>query len=304
MKVSVIQGNIPQEQKWDPRYRSAILEKYDNLTRLASYERPDLIVWPETAVPGYLEKEPDIDQFLSKLAKELKIYLLVGSPRRSGLVEDYFNSAVLFDPEGQMITFYDKQQLVPFAEFMPSGEFMSKFRRAFRIDENFELADFRAGEEPIIFTLPKGKFGVLICFEDFFTVAEFIQNGAEFMINITNDGWFKKSSAPYQHAQASVFRAVEYRVPLVRCSNTGVSEFIDIYGRVYLSLSDETGQNLMISGYKAGWVAFPPSHQRIHTFYTNHEYWFAKLCLTLLGLIILALIFIRTPPSRNLKQNT
>jgi len=294
VKVSVIQGNIPQSQSYDAKYKGKILRKYEYFTRLAAKEKPDLIVWPETAVPGYINAQPGSRQFISNLAKRMNCYILVGSARSAGLVKDYFNSAVLFSPDKGMETFYDKQRLVPFAEYDPVKKY-SKLSKIIGLRADVHNAGmqelfYRAGIEPIIFNIQKARFGAYICVEDFYTAGAFIKNGANFLINITNDGWFGKSSGPTQHAEASVFRAVEYRMPLVRCSNTGVSEFIDVYGKTYGRVADSHGQYLMATGCRTDIVNFCPYDKFELSFYAKYEYWFAYLCLFLLLPIIIALL--------------
>ena len=246
--VSVIQGNIPQEQKWDERFKEEILKKYDTLTRKAAKEKPHLIIWPETAFPGYLEEE-DLRRYITKLARDIGVPLLIGAPTLGDYEKGvYYNSAVLISEEGEILKRYDKLHLVPYGEYVPFEKIFPFTRKL--IDK--PIGDFSPGEEYTIFELKgKGQFGVLICFEDIFPclVRNFVKRNASFMVNITNDAWFGKSNAPYQHAQASVFRAVENRVPVIRAANTGLSCFIDSKGRIIDKVSSGE-KDIFVEGFK------------------------------------------------------
>ncbi|MFH1854432.1 MAG: apolipoprotein N-acyltransferase [Candidatus Omnitrophota bacterium] len=256
IKVSVVQGNISQEEKWDIDNRDAILNKYIRLTREAAGDAPDLIIWPETAFPGFLFADEGLTGDVIRLTKDTKIPLLLGANTEKGV--ESFNSAVLFSPENNTVTQYDKTHLVPFGEYVPFSEkvyFLHNLVLG-------ELGEFTRGRELKIFTLHPSslirecKFGTLICFEDIFPELsmKFVQKGAEFLVVITNDAWYGRSGAPYQHAACSVFRAVENRVPVVRCANTGYSCFIDSYGRIYDSVK-ENNSHLFIAGYKTSNVS-------------------------------------------------
>lgn len=241
IRVSVIQGNIPQDQKWDRNSQDFILERYLALTReAAAKDKPDLIIWPETSVPGLIDEDPAMLTAILKLATQTKTALLVGAIT-SEKNADYYNSAVLISSDGKIVKQYNKLHLVPFGEFVPLEKYLPFLRKLIGIP----IGDYKPGKEYTVFkilnskheTLNKSetKFSVLICFEDIFPElsCKFVRNGAGFLVNMTNDAWFKCSSAPWQHAQASVFRAVENRVPVVRAANTGLSCFIDEKGRIY-----------------------------------------------------------------------
>lgn len=279
IKISVIQGNIPQYQKWDENYADGILKKYISLTRESAKDKPNLIIWPETAVPGFLESDKELFDKISKLTKEVNTYLLVGAPTE--ILADkgpYFNSAALFSPEGKLIKRYDKMHLVPFGEYVPLGEsFFSFVRTRYDVGE-----DYSPGKEYTIFEVPiskkkTAKFGVLICFEDVFPdlVREFVKRGADFMVVITNDAWFMKTGAPYQHAQSSVFRAVENRVNVIRCANTGYSCFIDQKGRISDSVKNAEGEKIFVDGFVTSKIV----PVKAETFYFRHGDVFARACV-------------------------
>ena len=251
IKISVAQGNIPQELKWDPGAAESILDRYIDLTRLSAFDAPDLIIWPETSFPGFFEEDRKRTQLVLDLAKDINIPILLGANTYEGLRN--FNSAVFVSDKGEAAERYDKIHLVPFGEYVP-------FSEKFSVLHNLvlgELGEFTAGQEFKIFKLTTSdlrlttNFATLICYEDIFPEIsrEFVKNGAQFLVVITNDAWYGKTSAPYQHAACSVFRAIENRVPVVRCSNTGLSCFIDSRGRIYDSVED-SGSHLFVAGHK------------------------------------------------------
>ena len=214
VRVSVLQGNIPQEQKWDAKIKNIIFEKYKRLTFMSAIEKSDLIVWPETSFPGYLEDEPVMAAELRNVVRQSRTDVLVGAPTFGDLEKGlrFYNSAVLYGPSGEEIKRYSKIHLVPFGEYVP-------FELALSLIRNFvQIGHFTAGEERTVFTMAtryqkiniKAKFAALLCYEDIFPglVREFCNGGADFLINMTNVSWYGKTAAPYQHAQASVLRAV------------------------------------------------------------------------------------------------
>lgn len=236
LRVAALQGNIPQTLKWDPSYIEEIWLQYEALTQAAAAEKPDLIVWPETAVPGFLE-DADIRPRLEQAARASGTFLLVGVPTERQLPSAgaapsarLFNSAVLLAPDGTELQRCDKIHLVPFGEFIPLKPVFGWLQNA------VPIGDFSPGGEFIVFRDAQGPplaFSVAICFEDLFPglSSAFVRRGAQALFVITNDGWFGRSAASLQHLQASVFRAVEGRVWVVRAANTGWTGFVDPAGR-------------------------------------------------------------------------
>lgn len=288
LRVAVIQGNIPQVKKWDSGFKDQILNKYELLTKTAASGKIDLIIWPETSVPGFVESEKDLLDRMTSLAKSVSTPILAGTPREDRKFKDrYYNSAVLFYSDGKITGRYDKIHLVPFGEYIP-------FRGAFSFVEKFStmpIGDFSRGRDYTVFgyfvkrsakdkdislkLIKKVRFSCLICFEDIFgdLTREFVKRGAVFLVNITNDAWFGKSSAAYQHAQNSVFRAVENRVNVVRAANTGLSCFIDQKGRIE-SAVEAGGENLFIDGFNIHDIIL----NNTRTFYTVYGDLFAYIC--------------------------
>ena len=251
IKISVIQGNIPQELKWDPEAQDMIIQKYTALTKMAGLDSPDLIVWPETSFPEFFEIDRDMTDKILNLSKEIKTPILLGVNTEKD--SKYFNSAAFVSSEGKTMGIYNKIHLVPFGEYVP---FSNKFPALHNLILG-QLGEFTPGKEFKLFTLTPSpftqtyKFATLICFEDIFPelARRFVKNGARFLVVITNDAWYGKSGAAYQHAASSVFRAIENRVPVIRSANTGYSCFIDSRGRIYDSVS-EKNSHLFVTGYK------------------------------------------------------
>ncbi|MGH7472924.1 MAG: apolipoprotein N-acyltransferase [Candidatus Methylomirabilales bacterium] len=229
IRVSVVQGNIEQGIKWDPEFAGRTIAVYDRLTRRAD-RGSDLIVWPETAVPFFLREGGPLTRRVLDLAMEVQAPLLVGSPDRvSDASPRYYNSAFLISPAGEIVQKYDKMHLVPFGEYVPLSSllfFVHKMAAG--------IGDFSAGEAFTVFETPKGRFGVLICFETIFPdqVRRYVLAGADFLVNITNDAWFGDSAAPYQHLSMAALRAVENGVYLVRAANTGISALVAPSGQI------------------------------------------------------------------------
>ena len=213
------------------------LERYRRLTETVS-SKSDLMLWPEAATPFMFEQEPDYRSLVTRMTKDAGVPLLFGSPalRREHDGTPYLlNSAYLLDPSGEISGRYDKQHLVPFGEYIPLQRIL------FFLDKLVVgIGDFQPGPGPTLLSFARGpdqrqtRFGVAICFEVIFPdlVRRLANEGANFLVTITNDAWFGKTVAPHQHFGMVVFRAVENRMAFARAANTGVSGLIDPTGRI------------------------------------------------------------------------
>jgi apolipoprotein N-acyltransferase len=230
LTVALLQGNIAQDLKWDDAAREAIFSVYRSLTLEAAADAEvELIIWPEAATPFFFANDRLFQARQLRLAQDAGRPLLFGSPTyaRDDGQDVMFNSAFLVGPETTVRGRYDKIHLVPFGEYIPLR------RLLFFLDKLVAgIGDFRSGEAYTVMAIPQGRFGVLICFEAVFPdlVRHFVRDGAQFLVNITNDAWFGDSPASYQHLSMVVFRAVENRLPVVRAANTGISAVIDSTG--------------------------------------------------------------------------
>ena len=232
LNIAVIQGNIPQHLKWNRSFQRKTIDTYKRLTNEAAGHGSDLVVWPETAAPFYFQEYSQYREEVLDIAADGNTYLLFGNPSYK-LTDDIkpkmLNSAYLISPYRDIMARYDKIHLVPFGEYVPFSNilfFVEKLASG--------TGDFSAGRDHIVMELPESKFGVVICYEVIFPelVRKFILNGANFMVTITNDAWFGKTSAPYQHFTMAVFRSVENRIYFARAANTGISGFISPKGKI------------------------------------------------------------------------
>ena len=257
LRISVIQGNIPQDIKWAGEAREKILSIHSKLSELASFDGPELIVWPEASFPGYFNRDLERHRILEQV-KRLGIPFLIGSPHLES-PEQAFNSAYLINADGVLAKRYDKQYLVPFGEYVP---LKLVFKWLEPLAYSLGVSDFSRGYEPTVFDLVNGeiRFSTLICFEDVFPnlARHFVERGADFLTVITNDAWFAKTAAPHQHLQASIFRAVENGVSVVRSANTGVSAFISPRGIVTARVENAKGEPLFVTGHRTEEVDVRP----------------------------------------------
>ena len=227
--VAVIQPAIEQTIKWDPARHAQILDIYERLTREAAASRPAIVLWPETATTIFLRGDPELLERLRRLSVDIGTPILVGSiDRRDGPRGQFLNSAFLLT--GQGITGkYDKIHLVPFGEYVPLVGLLGFVKSWAEF-----ISEFGEGDTQTVFPLPGAPFGTVICYEIIFPelFRGFVNRGASFMANITNDAWFGETSGPWQHLGTLPLRAVEQRVAIARAANTGVSAFVDPAGRI------------------------------------------------------------------------
>jgi apolipoprotein N-acyltransferase len=231
LKVAIAQGNIDQSIKWNPAYQEKTIVIYRDLTLRSRPFGPDLVVWPETAVPLFFQNGEPLARSVLQTARDAGAYIIFGSPaykKENGSVS-FFNRAYLISPRAEVLGYYDKVHLVPFGEYVPMKRFLPFVQRLV-----VSAGDFLPGKRVVPLKFPKASAGVLICFESIFPelARTMTQNGATLLVNLTNDAWYGMSSAPYQHFSMAVFRAVENRRPLVRAANTGISAFILPSGKI------------------------------------------------------------------------
>lgn len=276
IRVSVIQGNIPQDQKWDVNFQQDVISRYETLTTVSYANSPDMVVWPESAVPFVFGSDEAFTERLVRFQEQSGSYLLFGSvtsKNRSKESNGIANSAVLLAPGGRLISMYDKIHLVPFGEYVPLASMLPFVKKMVSA-----VGDFVAGREYVVMETPVATIGNLICYEIIFPglVREFAVRGADLLVTITNDAWFGETSAPYQHFSMAVFRAIENRMPVVRSANTGISGFIDSKGRILKK------SGIFVEAVLTGEVA----RGRGKSFYTAYGDVFAFLCILSSALLI------------------
>ena len=276
VKISMVQGNVEQFKKWDPFFALEIRKIYMDLTKKVSNDQPKLVIWPETATPGSITTDPIFYRQLIDMTKRTGIPLLLGSAHNQKLSRskernrDSYNSAFLLGGNSpRRIQRYYKMQLFPFGEYTPYKEIIPWSLINVPVRGNYI-----PGKEYRIFEHPDFRFGVTICWENVFTelVREFVKSGAECIVNLTNEAHFGNTAAPHQLLAISVFRAVENRVFVVRCANTGVSCIIDPYGRIVDRVKDDKGRDTFIRGTLTGCIV-PMQSKTLFTEYGNVLAW-------------------------------
>jgi apolipoprotein N-acyltransferase len=241
VRVAVLQGNIAQEDKWNPALADAITNRYIGMTRQALAQGATFIMWPESSTPFYFERDLLRGGAIRRLAREGNATLLIGSDQVEPVKavpgqpnpkpkERFYNAAFLVKPDGSIGAVYRKIHLVPFGEYVPAKRIF--FFVGPIIDA---LSDtFDAGTEPVLLPVGTHKVSTAICYEVIYgsLMREFVVDGSELLTTITNDAWYGRSSAAYQHWDQAALRAIENGRYLARAANTGISGFVDPYGRV------------------------------------------------------------------------
>jgi apolipoprotein N-acyltransferase len=242
LKFAMVQGDIPQSIKWDPNFLESSFGVYVQQSEAAARLGADLIVWPEAAAafffqpteqyPSAFAQDAPYRQRLLQLAADTHDSFLFGAPAL-GEVDGrlgFYNRAYLVSDTGAVAAWYDKIQLVPFGEYVPLRSLLGYFVN--RVVEGF--GDMFAGDRQTIFDLKGARLSVLICYESIFPNLSrmAVNQGADILVNITNDAWYGESSAPYQLLAMTAMRAIETKVPVVRVANTGISAVIEPSGKI------------------------------------------------------------------------
>jgi len=311
-RILSVQGNVPIDLKHSDSQEQILanLARHARLSLAAVGKNVDLIIWPETMLAAQLNLAWN-DEILLRIATKPKLatllerlkasrdalkntlakthsHMLIGSETLTlGEKPKRYNSAYLLSPEGNILGRYDKIHLVVFGEYTPF-ENVFPFLKKLRPPQMGE--SLSAGETRRLFELPKAgqppaKFGVTICYEDSVATLfrKFVNDGADFMVNITNDGWFKNSSELDIHLAVCAFRAAENHIPIVRCANTGISAFIARTGRITKALTASDGRRREVEGtllHNVSLVKRPG-------FYTRYGDIFAWLCIAALALLLI-----------------
>jgi len=283
LRVAALQPDVPREQKFSADFAAATFDKFTRLSQIALQSKPDLLMWPESSMPDPVVSGTESHQFVTEFQAEIKVDLLLGVIDQDE--KDAYNAAQLVS--GERVQLYRKLHLVPFGEYVPGRNTLPGIS-AIVGDQVPE--DFGFGKEHSVFQLtrPDVRVAPLICFED--TIGEltrqFVLRGANVLANVTNDGWFLRSAGSQQHLANAVFRCVETRLPMVRSANTGVTCFINEFGRVTQILLDQNGSQFT-EGVLTGDVRVPVNY--VPTFYVRHGELFAKVCTVITALMFLAL---------------
>jgi apolipoprotein N-acyltransferase len=297
--VSAVQADVPQNEKFDSQFTNEIFDRFARLSDIALHSNPppDLLVWPESSMPDPVRGNNPSNRFVTEFSASAKTDLLLGTLDVENR-HDY-NAAVLISGADQQMQVYRKVHLVPFGEYVPLRHSFPLFAA---VAGTWVPGDFNAGTDVTVFRLTHtdARVAPLICFED--TVGDlarrFVLNGANLLVDVTNDAWFLRSSGSRQHLDNAIFRCVETRRPMVRAANTGVTCFVNEFGRVTETLQDEYGATFT-QGVLNGTADVPTTSEL--TFYVRHGELFSEVC-TIITLLVIPILLWRgsaLSPARN-----
>jgi apolipoprotein N-acyltransferase len=271
INLSLIQPNIPQELKWEESSQPDIIEKLERLA--LTTENDSLVIFPEASWPLMVY---DLDvSFLSDFVRDIKRDILIGAITSEK--NNFYNAALLFERAGELQGIYRKQRLVPFGEYVPLRKFFTF------VSVINSIGDTSRGTELKVFSYQNKKFCVLICFEDIFPL--FVTNyakKAQFLVNITNDAWFGGEPEASQHVGIMVFRAIENRISIARCANTGISGWVSYKGEMHSLKSDN--EEVSVDGVLN--LNLPLNEKR--SLYNKWKDVFVLFCALLLGLAVIS----------------
>lgn len=285
LRVAMVQPSIPQRLIWDPLESTNRFDQLLRLTEDAARTRPDLVVWPEASVPNLFRYDLRNQEAISNLVKRAGCWMVLGAddaePRWDTSDPDdanFYNSAFLVGPSGQWSQTYRKRRLVIFGEYVPLARWLPFLQWLTPVGEGFS-----AGDRPAAFEITglDVRVAPLICFEDTFPhgVRAHVEPEMDLMLNLTNDGWFGDSSAQWQHAANATFRAVEQRRSLLRCTNNGLTCWIDWTGRIRSLFRSETG-GVYGPGFLEVEVTIPSREEGWRqTLYGRWGDWFGWVCV-------------------------
>ncbi len=296
VKILMVQPSIPQTAIWDSNESASRFAQLMELSERGLTNEQDLMLWPEAAVPSLFRFDTNIIyngktvyHAIMDLVKRHKTWLIMGADDaepRAGAREgaDFYNSSFLVSPEGRLVEKYHKQMLVIFGEYVPLRRWFP-----FLMDFVKVYGEFTPGKGPIPFRISelRIKASVLICFEDVFphVARKHVDKDTDFLVNLTNNGWFGESAAQWQHAASSVFRAVENGVPLVRDTNNGLTCWVDAYGGLH-DVEYPGFKDIYQAGVKVSHVPILAGQQRALTFYTRNGDVFGWSCVGLGGVLL------------------
>ena len=309
LRLALVQPSIPQTMIWNPAEKTNRFAKLMQLSELALATKPDVLVWPEAALP---ELNDESFRAITNLVARHQVFMVFGADDYelkpgaqpgSNRPSDYafYNSALLLSPEGKVLATYRKRHLVIFGEYIPLADWLPFLKwftpieggfTAGREPVAFALAARRKGDTPVPQSTPPNlapvplRAGMLICFEDVIaSVTRASASDADFLLNLTNDGWFGESAQQFQHAAHSVFRAVENRRPVVRCTNNGLTCWVDETGFMHdLGVGDAA--DVHGTGFRVVKLQMPAG-AREPTFYQRHGNWFGWTCAGLSAALLL-----------------
>jgi apolipoprotein N-acyltransferase len=288
LNVALVQPNIPREEKFTVEFAAKTFDLFTRLSRpaLEANAHTDLLVWPESSMPGPVLTDELSHRFVMDFSASAKTDLMLGTIDQDET--HAYNAAMLVSNSGAHLQIYRKVHLVPFGEYVPGRHTIPLLAR---VVGDQVPDDFAFGKEFTVFKLTgdKAKVAPLICFEDTIgdLTRQFVLAGANLLVNVTNDGWFLQSAGSRQHLANAVFRCVETRLPMVRAANTGVTCFINEFGNITQMLLDENGTPFT-QGTLTGQVAIITNAEP--TFYVQHGELFSYGCVAVSAMTLAFLL--------------
>jgi apolipoprotein N-acyltransferase len=295
LKVTLVQPSIPQTMIWDESKGAERFQDLMQLSERALAEPTDVLIWPEAALPGSPIYEGQLAPVIADLARNHQAWLIIGADdvAVSSTETNYYNASFLINPQGKVANNYRKRGLVIFGEYIPLERWLPFIKwftpitgtytpgdKEVQFDISTAVASEGKAPSPLSSAgaLQKFRTSVLICFEDVFPhlARKSVEPDTDFLVNITNDGWFGEGAAQWQQAAAATFRTIENGVPLIRCANTGITCWIDRHGRWQQVFTDKTGSVYGV-GFMTGTVPLPDRHPP--TFYNQHGDVFGWVCV-------------------------
>ncbi len=287
IRVTFIQPAVPQTMIWDSSANTNRFNQLLALTEAALTNKTDLLLWPEAALP---ELTDETFTAITNLIQRHAVWMMFNADDVAEKINptqdsryDIFNAAYLFNPAGQFAASYHKRQLVIFGEYVPLVDALPFIKWFTPI-----TGSYTSGKRINQFQIGKVKAAPLICFEDTFPhhVRDHVDGETDFMVNLTNDGWFGEKASQWQHLSSAAFRAVENGIPLLRCCNTGVTCWVDEHGRLREILRDRNG-NEYAAGVVTWEIPIANHGSRTRTFYNQHGDWFGWSCVAVSGFLLL-----------------
>ncbi len=286
LKIALVQPSMPQTLIWDPQQNASRFAQIMRLSEQAAAAKPDLMIWPESGLPAVT---PEIQNTLSNFITRQRLWMVVCADDQKispDGTSEYFNAGFLIGPTAATEGICHKRRLVIFGEYVPLAKWLPFLNWVTPVDTGYA-----PGTESVQFQMehPSVKLSVLICFEDIFAqeAREHVKPDTDFLVNLTNDGWFGESAEQWQQAASAIFRAVENGVPLVRCTNNGLTCWIDAHGRLRKILTATDG-SVYGEGFMIADVPLRSSGELNQTFYNRHGDWFAWTCCAITAMLVVA----------------
>ena len=295
LNATLVQPSVPQTLIWNQgndlaRFQELLAESDRGLTNAT-----DVLIWPEAAVPGMPRYDPEIGYAIQAFAREHKVWMIIGADdgEATPIATNYYNASFLVGPDGRFLESYRKRSLVIFGEYIPLERWLPIVKMLTPV-----TGSYTPGDHAVQFKMDFGaatsassinvNASPLICFEDNFPhlVRRCVESDTDFLVNLTNNGWFGEGAAQWQHAANAIFRAIENGLPLVRCTNNGLTCWVDANGRIREFFRDGRG-SIYGKGFMTVQIPLRDSTDRRPTIYNRYGDWFGWSCVGVSVLVVL-----------------